>query len=158
LGWATRCALWRELRTPLGWYQRAQWLSRGGYWDPKLLGSATLLGWGTLWKHPWPLAASQQGQPMVKLMLGYLALVLTRRVGLVYGSPWLCQWLLAIRSVRLVTFYATALSLVAEEQEVSMASMQLAIRLVERYYVAHQPRYAAQTEWDVTGLLLALRQ
>jgi Fe-S-cluster containining protein len=155
-GLATTWALWRDLRTPLGWYQRGQWLRRWGYWDHQLLGEGVVVPWETIRRHPWPQAGGSSGRAQRRLLVGYVALVLTRRVGLVYGLPWLCQWLLAYRAVGLVAFYARVLSLRCEEAEVSVASMQLAVRVVERYYVSHQPRYAAKTEWDALGLMLAL--
>jgi hypothetical protein len=155
-GLLTAWALWRDLRTPLGWYQRGEWLRRGGYWDAQLLGEGVVVPWQTIGQHPWPQAGSHNARAQRRLFVGYVALVLTRRVGLVYGLPWLCQWLLAYRAVGLVAFYAKVLSMRCDEAEVSVASMQLAIRVVERYYVSHQPRYAAKTEWDALGLVLAL--
>ncbi|MDX2084986.1 MAG: YkgJ family cysteine cluster protein [Candidatus Melainabacteria bacterium] len=130
--WVLRWFLRKPYRSHSGWE-----LLRGQtYHDPKIFGPA----------NPLDLAAvAQMGfsdEPTVgRLRQAFMYSVLNRKIPLAFGHSML-DWLsVATVALILVDWYAQALAWQQGAPLAEKMHMQGAIRLVERYYVGHQPAF-----------------
>lgn len=127
------------LRKPYGNLSRWAVWTGGTYADPRLFGDNNALPLSALKQVHWSAGLGQQH-------LKALAwLILTRRVALANGQSWLGQLSVAVAGLSLAQWYAKALAWLDDGQnpEVNEAHVVLAIRVVERYYTAHQPNWLA---------------
>lgn len=136
-------ALWL-LRKPYGTLSAWQMLTERDYADPKLFGM------------PLPL----KGQSKVKVtqaseapLKGFVFNLLTRKLLLAHGYSLVGVLSLACGAVAVARWYAATLALMAGRMQTEPEDMVTAIRLVERYYTGHQPRFLAKfLGWPWRGL------
>jgi hypothetical protein len=76
----------------------------------------------------------------------FLFHLLRRESPLLYGSSLWHSVVVAKIAYVLLVFYSKAFTLQCEEDCVSEETLELAIRCIERYYTAHQPRFLARVE------------
>jgi Fe-S-cluster containining protein len=137
--------LW--LRTEYGHYPRWNWRLFGHYQDPKLFGQATL--------HRRDIKAMSWDETQRTLsMKAFLYHLLRRESALAYGTSLWHHVQLAKLGYILMEFYARAFAVYDAAHEVEACHTELAIRCVERYYTAHQPRVLARLEaspWLILG-------
>ena len=110
---------------------------RGTYADDKVLGVASEVSVGAV------LGLPPAQQLQVK---AFLFQVLSRRLPLGYGVGWVELWLQAGVAWFLVQWYGRILAVMGGQTTVDEPSVKSAIRLVERYYTAHQPRFLSKFE------------
>jgi Fe-S-cluster containining protein len=131
------------LRLPFGLYSLGQLLWGQAYFDAAAFGaSATGLAWRLLPTLTWPQASELRRQQN-KQLRAFLLLLLRRRVAMANHQAWLAQWSMAVAALVLVEWYAKAFCLQSGEQQVQATHLTAAIRLVERFYTGHQPRWLA---------------
>ena len=129
--WTTRL----YLRQPYGIYSLWTYLTTGEYQDEALLGRGESLALNQLNRIRWPEELGRQR------LTAFTFLLLKRRISLVYGQSWSSQWAMSKTALNLVRLYARGYAQLAQAPEVSESDIALAIRTVERYYSAHQPRF-----------------
>jgi hypothetical protein len=76
----------------------------------------------------------------------FLFHLLRRESPLLYGASFWHSVVMAKIAYVLLDFYSRAFTLQCEESVVGEEQVQLAIRCIERYYTAHQPRFLAKIE------------
>lgn len=127
------------LRKPYSLWSVATLLTGTGYLDEKVLGAV-----------PISLAAVVK-QPMddtSTALKAFVVSIVSRRLPYASGMDAQGLWWLALSAWVLVRFYARALFLLenmieANRSVVDESLVVVAIRLVERYYTGHQPRFVA---------------
>lgn len=148
--------LWRSLpfwfaRNPYGLWTRWQ-LLRGRQLDDPLVFGATV----TL-----PAPGQAALAPAANRLINAFAVnILQRRVVLAHDMPIANLLLMATIAASLTAWHARILAVQQGLAETGVAETRLAIRLVERYYTGHQPRFLAEMRrggWPVAlcRLLLA---
>ncbi len=126
------------LRRPYGLYSFFRLLSGRSYQDPKVFGqvSISLAAVEQLsWQDP---AEPHDGDIILK---NFIATILQRKVLLAFGHSLLSLTAIASTAYFLVHWYAKALAHIQGNTAVTQADVVLAIRLTERYYTGHQPRF-----------------
>jgi Fe-S-cluster containining protein len=128
------------LRKPYGSYSFWQILTQETYSDPKIFGSEaiplrTVNSDITLGNH-------QPDDDLLECYLkGYIFNLLRRKVYLAYGytpdSLWVMSWV----GYALVCWYTNVLAWLQGRNNIHTEDVILAIRLTERYYTGHQPRF-----------------
>jgi hypothetical protein len=130
-------ALW--LRSDYGNYPRWQWRIKGEYQDARLFGD-TRIHRTRLQAIAWPgVEKNAAGRAFVYHLL-------RRESALAFGASLWHHVRLARLGLLLFEFYAPAFALHEGVNRVEAAHMELAIRCIERYYTAHQPRILARLE------------
>ncbi len=139
------------LRQPHGCFGLLHWLCHRTLLDAPLLGPQPVK-YATLRRY------TVLGPVFERTQKAFAWHLLRRQVPLAYGAGWLNLWLQAAVALCLLEVYARWATV--EEQQidvegpsfpsapvaVSDSAAQLAVRIVERYYSAHQPRFASQLE------------
>ncbi len=125
------------LRKPYGLVSQWAVLTDGDYFDPKVFGprSFSLKGHQQV---SWPQAADDHNNVLLK---GFLLNILNRRVMLAYGHSLESALSVAVIAYFLVQWHAKTLALLQNKQSVDVDDTTLSIRLVDRYYTGHQPRF-----------------
>ena len=148
------------LRKPYRTWSWVQLLRQGRYDDPRLFGIPVDLQASTTEKVVMPFPVEQD-----RLLKAFLFNLLCRRLPLTRGIS-MTSWLaVATCACLLVRWYASMLSWLRHDGETGESEpktdgipepgdVSLAIRLVERYYTGHQPRflYGFYTPWK--GILI----
>jgi hypothetical protein len=140
-----RWVLAKFLRMPYGMFDVWRFLAMGRYADDTVLGSDSEVSAEAV------LRIAPSDSVYVKAFLFQL---LNRRLPLGYGGAWAEQWLQAVVAWFLVQWYARILAVMGGQPTVDEESLKAAIRLVERYYTAHQPRFLAKFEGQWFWLVL----
>ncbi len=146
-GWA-----WRQqalvvyfLRKPYQSFSLFQLLSRGLYHDPRLFGEPVPMR--QLSRVRW----SAEGERLLKAFVYNL---LTRNRLLASGGSMQSLLAMAEVAVGLVRWYAKALAVLQQAEATRQSDVATAIRLVERYYTGHQPRFFQFFQSRLRGWLL----
>ena len=132
-----RWVLAKFLRMPYGMFDVVRFVFRGVYADDKVLGVASEVSVGAV------LGLPSAEQLQVK---AFLFQMLNRRLSLGYGGAWVELWLQAGVAWFLVQWYGRIFAVMGGQTVVDEPSIKSAIRLVERYYTAHQPRFLSKFE------------
>jgi hypothetical protein len=132
-----RWVLVKFLRMPYGMFDVGRFLLQNHYADEKIFGAAISLPLTQV------LALPISESPIIK---AFLFQMLNRRLPLGYGGAWAEQWLQACVAWFLIQWYARALAWLNAHTTVEDTHIKAAIRLVERFYTAHQPRFLAKFE------------
>jgi Putative zinc- or iron-chelating domain len=140
-----RWVLAKFVRMPYGMFDVVRFVFRGRYADDKVLGLASEVPVGAV------LGLPSSESRYVK---AFLFQVLNRRLPLGYGGAWVELWLQACVAWFLVQWYGRILAVMGGQSVVDEPSVKSAIRLVERYYTAHQPRFLSKFEGQWFWLLL----
>lgn len=130
--WKKKLALLVFLRTPYGTMTRWNYLLKNTYDDPRVFGvSVDLAGLETV-------VMTDAGNPYIR---AFLFNMLSRKALITYGHS--LQSILGMATVAsiLVGWYARVLALIDGRTEATVDDVTLAIRLTERYYSGHQPRF-----------------
>ncbi|MEB3285903.1 MAG: YkgJ family cysteine cluster protein [Vampirovibrionales bacterium] len=139
------------LRKPYGTLSRIQLLRKRAYQDPYVFGSLRLPGVFETNDAVWDASAE-------RLLKSFAYAILHRHVLLSQGHWGASLIAIALLAVILVRWYATVLSEIEgldhTHQLVSRQQVASAIRLVERYYTGHQPRFLAFFNHRIVGLPL----
>ena len=127
------------LRSEYGNFPLWQWRFKGRYQDPRLFGDA-IITQKALAGIDFPAdLMDRYGKP-------FLFHLLRRESPLLYGASFWHSVVMAKIAYVLLDFYSRAFTLQCEESVVGEEQVQLAIRCIERYYTAHQPRFLAKIE------------
>ncbi len=127
------------LRSEYGRFPRWEWRFLGRYQDARLFGTTVI--------HREDLARIQMPESLLfKYAKPFLFHLLRRESPLLYGSSLWHSVVVAKIAYVLLVFYSKAFTLQCEEDCVSEETLELAIRCIERYYTAHQPRFLARVE------------
>jgi hypothetical protein len=127
------------LRSEYGNFPLWQWRFWGRYQDPRLFGDAVITE-KALAGVDFPAdLMDRYGKP-------FLFHLLRRESPLLYGASFWHSVVMAKIAYVLLDFYSKAFTLQCEESVVGEEQVQLAIRCIERYYTAHQPRFLAKIE------------
>jgi hypothetical protein len=138
LGQAHRIlATW--LRSEYGNFPRLQWRFLGRYQDPRLFGSQLITAKDLAGIH-FPTDLKHR---YAKAFLFHL---LRRESPLLYGASFWHSVVMAKIAYVLFDFYSKAFTLTCGGKNVDADAAELAIRCIERYYTAHQPRFLARVE------------
>jgi Fe-S-cluster containining protein len=130
--WITLFFLRKPYRT-LTWFR----LWRGEvYEDPRLFGMPIDLKARCAVRGDWEERAENR-----RLLKAFLFNLLGRRLPLTRGQSLASLTAMAVCACLLVRWYAVTLAWLRNEQTVAPTDVSLAIRLVERYYTGHQPRF-----------------
>ena len=132
-----RWVLAKFLRMPYGMFDVVRFIFKGRYADDNVLGVASEVSVNQV------LGLPPSEHLQVK---AFLFQVLNRRLPLGYGGAWVELWLQAGVAWFLVQWYGRVFAVLGGQEAVDEASVKSAIRLVERYYTAHQPRFLSQFE------------
>lgn len=148
----SRGLIWRQealvlffLRKPYQSFSLVQLLSGGVYHDPRVFGE------------PLPLAELQRVRcsPETEGLLKAFAFnLLTRNRLLATGGSVQALLAMAWVAVGLVRWYARALAVLQQSEATTQQDVSTAIRLVERYYTGHQPRFFAFFQSRLRGWLV----
>jgi Fe-S-cluster containining protein len=130
-------ALW--LRSSYGNYPRWQWRFKGQYYDAQLFGD-TCIHRSKLKAISWSIEEQH------RVARSFVYHLLRRESALAFGSSLWHHIRMARLGLLLFEFYAPAFALHEGVAEVEPTHMELAIRCIERYYTAHQPRTLARLE------------
>lgn len=121
------------LRKPYGTVSWLALMGEGVYGDPKLFESAVALrGQGRI---RWP------GGELDVLMKAFLLQLLQRKVLLSFGHSLQSVLVMAVVSCFVVEWYARTFAMMLGRAQVERGDVTLAIRMTERYYTGHQPRF-----------------
>ena len=132
-----RWVLAKFLRMPYGMFNVGQFLMNNHYADEKIFGTGVSVALTQVLALP----TSESG-----LIKAFLFQLLNRRLPLGYGGAWAEQWLQACVAWFLIQWYARTLAVLNNHTIVEATHVKAAIRLVERFYTAHQPRFLAKFE------------
>jgi len=130
-------SLW--LRTEYGNFPRWQWRFMNRYQDPRLFGNNVI--------HKKALEHIEVNEDLLDhYARPFVYHLLQRESPLLYGSSLWIHVISAKIAYILLRFYSKAFALHDESPCVEREHIQLAIRCIERYYTAHQPRFLARLE------------
>jgi len=141
------------LRKPYGWVSQWAIWTGGDYADPKIFGQDVFSLQG-LSAVQWPDDPSTDQNLLLK---GFLHNVLRRQVVLAHGHSLESLLTVSVIGLQLVQWYAKALGMLQDKSEVHVTDVSMAIRLVDRYYTGHQPRFLEQLRrWPWHGVFQRL--
>lgn len=135
IGIMEKCLRLCFLRRPYGWLSFWHMLWSGLYRDPRLFGDSAV-SLRLVNRYPWPGQHNKQ-------LNAFLLILLRRRIAIANGQSLLGQLSLALVALCLVRFYSAFLATMEEADAIEQSHVVIAIRLVERYYSAHQPAWLA---------------
>jgi Fe-S-cluster containining protein len=144
-GWRQQALNVYFLRKPYQSFSLVQLLSGGLYHDPRVFGE--------------PLPLKDMGRVRCSsvtegLLKAFAYNLLTRNRLLATGGSVQALLAMARVAVGLVRWYARALAVLQQAEEVTPSDVATAIRLVERYYTGHQPRFFVFFQSRLRGWLV----
>lgn len=138
-GWLKHHLLSLWLRSEYGHYPRWQWRFFGQYQDLRVFGNALITRKALAEVDANPLLLELYARPFAYHLL-------QRESALLYGTSLLHHCVSTKLALLLMEFYARAFAVTSGADALEATHIQLAIRCVERYYTAHQPRFLARLE------------
>lgn len=144
--WLQQAVLLFFLRKPYGTYSAIQLIQSNAYQDSYVFGTGNLPGVGLIRQD---MVESAEAQELLK---AFAYNILNRFVLFSHGH-WASD-ILAIACIAaiLARWHARVLAKVDGRQDVNRQDMANAIRLVERYYTGHQPRFLAFFNQSTLGI------
>lgn len=118
---------------PYGTLNTWQLATRGEYADPKIFGMPVPLQGHD--KILWP------EESLNPLMKAFLFQILQRKIMLSFGHNLTGQLVMAVVAYALVKWYSKTLALLEGKTAPDINDLTTAIRMTERYYTGHQPRF-----------------